>query len=189
MNTARRWFEDSKDHNFPPQKDVLRMGIFFCLDFYTLLHWVLKADFEEFLIKGDEDFKVNIGESVLAIIEKYNVDERSLFQSQLKEFQKKLDKRTLYQLFEDHWQLASTEVLNFKNFSAVIDDFFREDLIYYENHSEKITNFANYQKKIISDSQFGSKDDKETLWRYPWHLANTHRRFGTLFTSTSKTQD
>ena len=166
INTARRWFEDSKDHNFPPQKDVLRMGIFFCLDFYTLLHWVLKADFEEYLIKGDEDFKVNVGESVLTIIEKYNVNERSLFQAKLKEFQKSLDKRTLYQLFEDHWQLASTEVLNFKNFSAVIDDFFGEDLIYYENHSEKITNFANYQKSIISVSQFGSNDDQETLWRY-----------------------
>ena len=166
INTARRWFEDSKDHNFPPQKDVLRMGIFFCLDFYTLLHWVLKADFEEYLIKGDEDFKVNVGESVLTIIEKYNVNERSLFQAKLKEFQKSLDKRTLYQLFEDHWQLASTEVLNFKNFSAVIDDFFGEDLIYYENHSEKIANFANYQKSIISVSQFGSNDDQETLWRY-----------------------
>ena len=166
INTARRWFEDSKDHNFPPQKDVLRMGIFFCLDFYTLLHWVLKADFEEYLIKGDEDFKVNVGESVLTIIEKYNVNERSLFQAKLKEFQKSLDKRTLYQLFEDHWQLASTEVLNFKNFSAVIDDFFKEDLIYYENQSEKITNFANYQKELIKESQFGSNDDQETLWRF-----------------------
>lgn len=142
------------------------MGIFFCLDFYTLLHWILKADFEEFLIKGDEDFKVNAGESVLVIIEKYNQNEELLFQSKLKEFQKNLDKRTLYQLFEDHWQLASTEVLNFKNFSAVIDDFFKEDLIYYENHSEKITNFANYQKEIIRESQFGSNDDQETLWRY-----------------------
>ena len=166
VNTARRWFEDSQDHNFPPQKDVLRMGIFFCLDFYTLLHWVLKADFEEFLIKGDEEFKVNAGESVLMIIEKYNVKEISLFQSKLKEFQKNLDKRTLYQLFEDHWQLASTEVLNFKNFSVVIDDFFKEDLIYYENHSEKIVNFANYQKEIIREFQFGSNDDQETLWRY-----------------------
>ena len=142
------------------------MGIFFCLDFYTLLHWVLKADFEEFLIKGDEEFKVNAGESVLMIIEKYNVKEISLFQSKLKEFQKNLDKRTLYQLFEDHWQLASTEVLNFKNFSVVIDDFFKEDLIYYENHSEKIVNFANYQKEIIREFQFGSNDDQETLWRY-----------------------
>ncbi|BBB48892.1 hypothetical protein Pelsub_P2123 [Pelolinea submarina] len=166
MNTARRWFEDSKDHNFPPQEDVLRMGIFFCLDFYTLLHWVLKADFEEFLIKGDEEFKVNVGESILAIIEKYNLNEKLIFQSKLKEFQKSLDKRTLYLLFEDHWHLASTEVLNFKNFSAVIDDFFKEDLIYYENYSEKITNFANYQKEIIRESQFGSNDDQETLWRY-----------------------
>ncbi len=166
MNTARRWFEDSKDHNFPPQTDVLRMGIFFCLDFYTLLHWVLKADFEEFLIKGDEEFKVNVGESILVIIEKYNLNEKSLFQSKLREFQKNLDKRTLYQVFEDHWHLASTEILNFKNFSAVIDDFFKEDLIYYENHSEKITNFANYQKEIIRESQFGSNDDQETLWRY-----------------------
>ena len=166
MNTARRWFEDSKDHNFPPQIDVLRMGIFFCLDFYTLLHWVLKADFEEFLIKGDEEFKVNVGESILVIIEKYNLNEKLLFQSKLKEFQKNLNKRTLYLLFEDHWHLASTEVMNFKNFSAVIDDFFKEDLIYYENHSEKIINFANYQKEIIRESQFGSNDDQETLWRF-----------------------
>jgi hypothetical protein len=41
-----------------------------------------------------------------------------------------------------------------------------ENLIYYENHSEKILNFANYQKEIIKESQFGSIDDQETLWRY-----------------------
>ena len=166
INTTRRWFEDSKDHNFPPQKDVLRMGIFFCLDFYTLLHWVLKADFEEYLIKGDEQFKLNVGESVLIILEKYNQKEQSVFQSKLKEFQKDLNKKALYLLFENHWHLASTEILHFKNFSALIDDFFMENLIYYENHSEKILNFANYQKEIIKESQFGSIDDQETLWRY-----------------------
>jgi hypothetical protein len=164
--TTRRWFDDSRDHNFPPKTDVIRMGLFFCLDFYTLLHWFLKAEFEEFLIKGDETFSLNTGESVLAIINKYNTSEQTIFQEKLKAFQKQLDKREVYLLFEDHWKLASSEVQKFNNFSAIIDDFFMENLIYYENHSEKIINFANYQKEIIKESQFGSPDDQETLWRY-----------------------
>ena len=106
-NTARRWFEDSNGHIFPPQKDMLRTALFFSLDFYVLLHWVLKADFEEFLVKGDERWAPGTGESLLNILAGYNEDARQdYFKDALGAYHQQLKKDDLYRLFEEHWNLA-----------------------------------------------------------------------------------
>lgn len=165
-NTTRRWFEDSNGHIFPPQKDMLRTAIFYCLDFYVLLHWVLKADFEEFLVKGDERFSPGTGESLLNIITSYSDGARQeYFQDALGKYHRQLNKEGLYRLFEEHWHLASTAGYKKKNFSTLIENMFLENLLCYENHSEKVANFGEYQWKLIEQIQTGTPGDQDTLWR------------------------
>jgi hypothetical protein len=166
-NTTRRWFEDSNGHIFPPRKDVLRVGLFFCLDFYTLLHWVLKSDFEEYLVKGDERFSPGTGQSLLNIIVSYNEEPswHNYFQDTLAAYQHQLDRESLFMLFERHWHLASTAGYNRNNFSTLIEDLFMENLLCYPNNSEKVDNFGAYQKKIIEQAQAGTREDQDALWR------------------------
>ena len=166
-NTTRRWFEDSNGHIFPPQKDVLRVGLFFCLDFYTLLHWVLKSDFEEYLVKGDERFSPGTGQSHLSIITSYNEDApwQNYFKDTLEQYRQQLDTGALFDLLERHWHLAKTAGYDRQNFATLIEDFFMENLLCYPNSSEKIGNFGEYQKKIIEQAQTGTREDQDTLWR------------------------
>lgn len=173
-NTTRRWFEDSNGHIFPPQEDILRIGIFFSLDFYTLLHWVLKADFEEFLVKGDERFSPGTGESLLNIISSYNDETwQNYLQESLGAYQRQLNKDDLYYLFENRWHLAKSAGYNQENFSTLIKNLFMENLLCYENHSKKVANFSEYQKELIEQSQTGTPDDQDTLWRsrFTWQTS------------------
>lgn len=166
-NTTRRWFEDSNGHIFPPQKDILRVGLFFCLDFYTLLHWVLKSDFEEYLVKGDERFSPGTGQSQINIIISYNEDQhwQNYFKDALAQYHHQLDSGALFDLLERHWHLAKTAGYERQNFSTLVEDLFMENLLCYPNSSEKIRNFGDYQKKIIEQAQAGSHEDQDTLWR------------------------
>ena len=165
-NTARRWFEDSNGHIFPPQKDMLRTALFFSLDFYVLLHWVLKADFEEFLVKGDERWAPGTGESLLNILAGYNEDARQdYFKDALGAYHQQLKKDDLYRLFEEHWNLASAAGYSKENFSTLIDNMFMENLLRYENHSPKLINFGQYQRDLIERAQAGTDEDQDKLWR------------------------
>ena len=165
-NTARRWFEDSNGHIFPPQKDMLRTALFFTLDFYALLHWVLKADFEEFLVKGDSRWAPGTGESLLNILASYNEDTmHDAFNDALGAYHQQLKKDDLHKLFEEHWELASAAGYNKKNFATLVDNMFMENLLCYENHNQKVSNFGQYQKELIERAQTGSAEDQDTLWR------------------------
>ena len=165
-NTTRRWFEDSNGHIFPPQKDMIRTALFFALDFYTLLHWVLKADFEEFLVKGDKRWAPGTGETLLNITASYsNGAWQGLFQDALDEYHRQLKKDDLYQLFEKHWHLASAAGYNKENFATLIENIFMENLLRYENNSPKVINFGQYQKDLIERAQTGTAADQDTLWR------------------------
>ena len=165
-NTTRRWFEDSNGHIFPPQKDMLRAALFFTLDFYTLLHWVLKADFEEFLVKGDERWAPGTGESLLNILASYNEEAwQSYFKDAMGAYHQQLKKDDLHQLFETHWDLALAAGYNKENFATLVENMFMENLLCYENHSPKVINFGQYQKELIERAQTGTVEDQDTLWR------------------------
>lgn len=165
-NTTRRWFEDSNGHIFPPQKDMLRAALFFTLDFYTLLHWVLKADFEEFLVKGDKRWAPGTGESLLNITASYNDGLlQGYFQDAWDKYHRQVKKDDLHQLFEKHWHLATAAGYNKENFTTLIENMFMENLLCYENHSPKVTNFGHYQKELIDRAQTGTAEDQDTLWR------------------------
>ena len=173
-NTTRRWFEDSNGHIFPPQKDMLRTALFFCLDFYTLLHWVLKADFEEFLVKGDERFSPGTGDSLLNIITSYNEEARQGYlQDAFGEYHQQLNKEALFLLFEEHWHLAKTAGYSKENFPTLIENLFMENLLCYENHSKKVENFSEYQRNLIEQTQTGTPEDQDTLWRsrFTWQTS------------------
>lgn len=166
-NTTRRWFEDSNGHIFPPQKDILRVGLFFSLDFYSLLHWVLKSDFEEYLVKGDERFSPGTGQSHFNIILSYNEDQswQNFFTDVLESYREQLKPGVLFDLFESHWHLAKTAGYNRQNFATLIEDLFMENLLCYPTDSDKIKNFGEYQKKLIEQAQTGTLEDQDTLWR------------------------
>lgn len=165
-NTTRRWFEDSSGHIFPPQEDILRTALFFALDFYTLLHWVLKADFEEFLVKKDERYAFGVGESLLTITTSYNDEAwQGYLKDTLTTYHHQLNAEALFRLFEQNWQLATSAGYNRKNFATLVENLFMENLLCYENHSEKVKNFGEYQKKLIEQAQTGTREDQDLLWR------------------------
>lgn len=165
-SSIRKWFELTNGHTFPPQKDVVRLAIFLCLDFYETLHFVLKSDFEKYLVENDPDYKYMSGDSYLDIITRNNTEgNKDEMENKIQIYHHDLNCDALYWLFEEHWRMTSSSGYNRMNFKTLIDDMFRERLLYYENTSEKIKNFSKYQQEIIEQMKFGTPAEQEVLWQ------------------------
>lgn len=165
-SSIRKWFELTNGHTFPPQRDVLRLAIFFCLDFYETVQFVVKSDFEKYLVENDPNYKYMSGDSYLDIITRYNTEgNKDEMENNIQAFHHGLNCDALYWLFEEHWRMASSSGYNRMNFKTLIDDLFRERLLYYENTSEKIKNFSKYQQEIIEQMKFGTPEEQDVLWR------------------------
>ncbi len=165
-STARKWFDDSHEHIFPPQVDVVRMGLFFNLDFYTLLHWALKADLEAFLVKGDPHYGQD---SLLNIAARYNEDDhQAKLQAALSDYRANLKDggfEKLFDLFEEHWRMASSAGYDRSSFATLVENLFMENLLVYPNHSPKIEIFGEAQTKLMTQVQHGTPQDQDALWR------------------------
>ncbi len=165
-STARKWFDDSHEHIFPPQVDVLRMGLFFNLDFYTLLHWTLKADFEAYLVKRDPQYG---RDSLLNIAASYDQEGRQAeLQSALSDFRAALRDggiEELFYLLEKHWQMASSAGYHLASFATLVENLFLENLLVYSNDSPKIENFSRAQKVLMDQVRHGTPEDQAALWR------------------------
>lgn len=165
-STIRKWFELTNGHNFPPRQDVIRLAIFLCLDFFETVHIVLKAAFEEYLVTNDPEWTYLSGDSYIEILSGYNEDskEKSL-QDVIEEFHKSLDYQSLYWAFEEQWHMASSAGFTREHFKTLVDDIFKERLLTYENASEKIKNFSEYQQDLIEQLKFGTPEEQDVLWR------------------------
>ncbi len=165
-STIRKWFELTNGHKFPPQRDIIRLAIFLCLDFFETIHFVLKAAFEEYLVTNDPQWTYLSGDSYIEILSGYNEDsnEKSL-KGVIEEFHKNLDYRSLYWAFEEQWHMASSAGFTREHFKTLIDDIFKERLMTYENASEKIKNFSEYQQGLIEQLKFGTPEEQDVLWR------------------------
>lgn len=165
-SSIRKWFELTNGHTFPPQRDVLRLAIFLCFDFYETLHFVLKSDFEKFLIESDPNWNYLSGDSYIDIITRYNSEgKKDELEKKIQGYHKSLDYNTLHLLFEEHWQMASSTGYSQRNFKTLVDDLFRERLLFYENTSEKIGNFSRYQQELIEQTRFGTPEEQDVLWQ------------------------
>ncbi|NMB90350.1 MAG: hypothetical protein GYA17_18475 [Chloroflexi bacterium] len=165
-STVRKWFETTNGHVFPPQTDVLRLAIFFCLDIYETLHWVLKADFEKYLFEHDPEWSYQCGKAYIEILSQYQSDSsQSSFEAVVKDYRKQLDVDALYRLCEEHWRVASSAGYTRQSFVTLVDDFFLEKLLGCENHNQKIQKFAEYQQELVKQARYGSPQEQDLLWR------------------------
>ena len=165
-STVRKWFETTNGHIFPPENDVLRLAIFFNLDFYQTLHLLLKAKFEEYLLDHDERWEYLCGDSYLDILTSYNEENR---RDELEEavniFRRSLKSEQLYFAFENLWGMASSAGYSRENFKTLLDTFFLENLLYSPNDSKKVQNFSEYQQMLIDQARFGTQEEQDSLWR------------------------
>jgi len=165
-SSIRKWFELTNGHTFPPQRDLVRLAIFLCLDFYETLHFVLKSDFEKVLVENDPNYTYMSGDSYIEIITRCQSDEnKDDLEKSIQDYQKELDYDALYSHFEEQWRMASSSGYNRINFKTLLDEFFREGLLYYENTSEKVKNFSKYQQELIEQARSGSPEEQDVLWR------------------------
>ena len=172
-STVRKWFETTNGHIFPPENDILRLAVFFNLDFYQTLHLLLKAKFEEFLLDKDERWEYLCGDSYLNILSSYNEENRrDELEESVNAFRRSLEPGQLYYAFENLWGIASSAGYSRENFKTLLDAFFLENLLYSPNASKKVQNFSQYQQMLIDQARFGTQDEQDALWskRCTWQM-------------------
>ncbi len=166
ISIVRKWFESTNGHLFTPQKDILRLTLFFCLDFYHAIHLVLKAGFEQYLFEQDSDWKYLCGSSYIEILSKYqNEENEETLQKKLREFSNQINIEELFQLFEDHWHFSSENGYCKDALKALSEKIIIGKYVLHANHDPLITTLAEQERKLIEQIKYGTPETQEDLWR------------------------
>lgn len=88
--SAESFWYYNENHVFPPEDDLIRLGIFMHLDLYRIIALVLKGKWEEFFAREVCGWRANVGKNLSTVLErreeemqkalsKFNPDTKDLF--------------------------------------------------------------------------------------------------------------
>ena len=158
---ATRFFSLA-DHLFPPERDLVRFGIFCHLGFFRTLHLVVKNQWEEFVL----DEKGRTVESHADYVECLTKFEESALARLLDRFRMGLAERAcaerLHRLFEEHGRMASKLGYDGQRFSALMDQMILSRVHYCGAGSPELESFeARQEQEIALLREVGRKEEYE----------------------------
>ena len=167
-NTARHYFWDNEDHKWPPDRDIIRLGRFFQLDFFQSLALVLKGQWEQYFAKTVwKDF--NEGRNLLDMLRDSIEKARKLSSDFFRDLQEKSVESfpylgELYRLFDDHYDFGLFMEYDEKKFEALINQMIMSHVHLAGSESPELISFIEKQKTEQEYLREASKQESEAFW-------------------------
>lgn len=76
--SAESFWYYNENHVFPPEDDLMRLGIFMHLDLYRIIALVLKGKWEEFFAREVCGWRANVGRNLSTVLEKEDEMQKAL---------------------------------------------------------------------------------------------------------------
>ncbi len=157
-------FFSSTEHLSPPQRDLIRFGVFCHLGFFRTLHLVVKKQWEE-LVLGE---KGQAAESHAPHAECLTKFEEGALARLLDRFRLGLggraDAEEIYLLFEEHGNLASKLGFDRQRLAALVDQMIRARVHYCGAGSPELDSFEARQEQEIALLREAGREDEDDFW-------------------------
>ncbi len=160
---ATRFFS-SKEHRFPPRRDLIRFGAFCHLGFFRTLHLVLKNQWEEFVL-DERKQPLDCHSDYVECLTKF---EESVLARLLDRFRLSLGgsagTEEIYLLFEEHGNTASKLGYDRQRLSALIDQMVLSRVHYCGAGSPELDSFEARQEQEIALLREVGREEEYEFW-------------------------
>ncbi|MFA5285224.1 MAG: hypothetical protein WC347_06480 [Smithellaceae bacterium] len=160
--TARHYFWDNQEHVWIPDRDLIRFGIFFHLNFFKILALVLKGQWERYFSK--EMNKNKDGRDLFDILRRSPKDAMELSPRFKPGMNRTSDKKKLYGFFEEHGGLASKAGYDEEKFNILIDQMILSYCYLFGSCSPELDDFIKKQREEQTALLAASDDLNEEFW-------------------------
>ena len=156
---ATRKFFYFEDHLFPPDRDLLRFGMFFHLGFFRTLHLVIKNQWEIHL------FQQKKGVDYIAAVKEHDDDELLRHLNSFKlGLNKRLDCEAIFDLFEEHGQMASVLGYDQQRFAILVEQMIKSRVLYCANNGPELQTFIINQQEELALLKETSCEQEQEFW-------------------------
>jgi hypothetical protein len=157
-------FLRSTEHLSPPERDLVRFGVFCHLGFFRTLHLVVKNRWEEFVL-GERG---QPSESPAPYAECLNKFEEGALARLLDRFRLEVGERAgteeTYRLFEEHGNLASKLGFDRQRLSALVDQMILSRVHYCGAGSPELDSFEARQGQEIALLREAGREEEDEFW-------------------------
>ncbi len=156
-------FFSSKEHPFPPERDLIRFGVFFHLGFFRTLHLVVKNQWEEFVLgeKGPPAEEDGWAECLMQF-------EEGALARLLDRFRLGLGGRAgaeeIHRLFEEHGNLASNLGFDRQRLAALVDLMILSRVHTCGAGSPELNSFEARQEQEIALLRAAGREEEREFW-------------------------
>lgn len=162
---ARKYHADNEEHIHPPDRDLIRFGVFVHLEALHILHLVLKGQWERYFPQKIKWKHNTDGKSFYDVL-KYSHKEAIDFSSSgfTVGLNNRAGKKELYRLFEEHGKLASRAGYDEESFGVLIDQMILSHCHLFGNCSPEIEDFIEKEKAERDILVAASSELSEAFW-------------------------
>ena len=167
--TARQYWWDKEFRVHPHNRDLLRIGLFFHIDFYRTLLLILKNEWEKYLYKRLVEDGLDYGTKEMEL-PKNTTDTNEYIVEFAGDIHKNLDVDQLFKLFRSHNNYAKNNGHNKDMFVSLINAMFISKLPLHSLDSEEVERFiikCINEMRLVDKGGEKFKDDYMAL-RQEW---------------------
>ena len=166
-STVRGFWDYGDWHIFPPQRDLVRIGIFFGLDLYRITALALKGEWEKFYGQTLNNYRANTAEVPLIDILK-RADNHDLHAANSR-FNP--NTRALFDLLEFHNRVATQTGYSAETFDSMVQNMLKKELHWKANAGREIALFSSEEIQRFKLLREGTTAQQEAFWiaRMSWN--------------------
>ena len=165
VSAVRKYTACNEDHFHPPDRDLVRYGVFFHLDPLQILHLVLKGQWEKFFPQKMKWENNTDGKGFYDILRSCHKEALDFSSSGFTVgLNKRAGKKELYGLFEEHGNLASSTGYDEDSFSLLIDQMIMSHCHLFGNCSPELKAFIEKEKSERIKLAAASPKLSEAFW-------------------------
>lgn len=158
--SVESYWNYNTNHVFPPLKDLIFFALFMHYSFYRIVALVLKGMWEYYYGHEKNGWRANVGKDLIDILlgkDNFVMREaNNTFNPDTKE---------LFDMFEQHYNLASSAGYTKESFDTLVQEMIRNELHWCSNDSAELDHFSTEEVKRINYLKEGTPNQREEFWR------------------------